>query len=82
MYMYMYTVRVIGLISIPHVLPLSLSLIHLQRPHPAAHEEMTRYHSDDYIRFLRTIRPDNVNEYTKQMQRCKSFIIVLHVALS
>ncbi|CAI8057582.1 Histone deacetylase 1 [Geodia barretti] len=40
-----------------------------QRPHPAVYEEMTRYHSDDYIRFLRTIRPDNINEYTKQMQR-------------
>ena len=42
-----------------------------QRPHPASHEEMTRYHSDDYIRFLRTIRPDNVGEYTKLMQRCE-----------
>ena len=42
-----------------------------QRPHPASHEEMTRYHSDDYIRFLRTIRPDNVAEYTKLMQRCE-----------
>lgn len=41
----------------------------IYRPHPAVHEEMTRYHSDDYIRFLRTIRPDNVNEYTKLMQR-------------
>ncbi len=34
-------------------------------------EEMTKYHSDDYVKFLRTIRPDNMSEYTKQMQRCK-----------
>lgn len=32
---------------------------------------MTRYHSDEYIRFLRNIRPDNVNDYTKMMQRCR-----------
>lgn len=31
---------------------------------------MTRYHSDEYIRFLRNIRPDNVGEYAKLMQRC------------
>lgn len=32
---------------------------------------MTKFHSDDYIRFLRSIRPDNMTEYNKQMQRCK-----------
>jgi len=32
-------------------------------------EEMTKFHSDDYIRFLRSIRPDNMSEYNKQMQR-------------
>ncbi|KAF3833578.1 hypothetical protein F7725_024782 [Dissostichus mawsoni] len=30
---------------------------------------MTKYHSDDYIKFLRSIRPDNMSEYSKQMQR-------------
>ena len=30
---------------------------------------MTRYHSDEYIRFLKSIRPDNVGEYTKLMQK-------------
>ncbi|KAH8031122.1 hypothetical protein HPB51_012842 [Rhipicephalus microplus] len=40
-----------------------------QRPHKATQEEMTKYHSDDYIRFLRSIRPDNMSEYNKQMQR-------------
>lgn len=43
----------------------------LQRPHKASGEEMTKYHSDDYIKFLRSIRPDNMSEYSKQMQRCK-----------
>lgn len=33
---------------------------------------MTKFHSDDYIRFLRSIRPDNMSEYNKQMQRCTS----------
>lgn len=30
---------------------------------------MTKYHSDEYIKFLRSIRPDNMSEYSKQMQR-------------
>lgn len=42
-----------------------------QRPHKASGEEMTKYHSDDYIKFLRSIRPDNMSEYSKQMQRCE-----------
>lgn len=32
---------------------------------------MTKYHSDDYIRFLKSIRPDNMSEYSKPMQRCE-----------
>ncbi|KAI2806288.1 Histone deacetylase 2, partial [Blomia tropicalis] len=39
------------------------------RPHKANQEEMTKYHSDDYIRFLKNIRPDNMTEFNKQMQR-------------
>lgn len=46
-------------------------LVSLQRPHKANAEEMTKYHSDDYIKFLRSIRPDNMSEYSKQMQRCE-----------
>ena len=41
----------------------------IYRPHKATQEEMTKFHSDDYIRFLRSIRPDNMSEYNKQMQR-------------
>ncbi|KAK2106380.1 Beta-enolase [Saguinus oedipus] len=44
----------------------------IYRPHKANAEEMTKYHSDDYIKFLRSIRPDNMSEYSKQMQRCVS----------
>lgn len=42
-----------------------------QRPHKATAEEMTKFHSDEYVRFLRSIRPDNMSDYNKQMQRCK-----------
>lgn len=41
----------------------------IYRPHKATQDEMTKFHSDDYIRFLRSIRPDNMSEYNKQMQR-------------
>ena len=41
----------------------------IYRPHKANAEEMTKYHSDDYIKFLRSIRLDNMSEYSKQMQR-------------
>ena len=30
---------------------------------------MTKYHSDDYIKFLCSIGPDNMSKYSKQMQR-------------
>ncbi|KAK3606315.1 hypothetical protein CHS0354_041947 [Potamilus streckersoni] len=41
----------------------------IYRPHKATHEEMTNFHSEDYIKFLRNITPENVNEYSKQMKR-------------
>ena len=30
---------------------------------------MTKFHSDDYIKFLRSIRPGNMGEYSKLLQR-------------
>jgi len=39
------------------------------RPHPATLQDMTKFHSDDYINFLRIITPDNMHEHTKQLQR-------------
>ena len=40
------------------------------RPHKSSAREMTRFHSDDYINFLRIITPDNMHEYLRQLQRC------------
>lgn len=39
------------------------------RPVPATFEEMTKYHSDDYMLFLKNIRPDNISDQNKEMQR-------------
>ncbi len=45
--------------------------IELQRPHPSSLEEMTKYHSDEYVMFLKNIRTDNYAEHNKHMQRCE-----------
>jgi len=39
------------------------------RPHKAISEEMTRFHSDEYVKFIHNIRPDNMADFNKQMQR-------------
>ncbi len=39
------------------------------RPKLASAAQLTRFHSDDYINFLRMITPDNMVEYTRQLQR-------------
>lgn len=44
-----------------------------QRPSPATFDELRKFHSDEYVKFLRHITPDNMGEYAKQMQRCMSF---------
>jgi len=41
----------------------------IYRPTKCTSDEMSRYHSNDYVDFLRNIKPDNMNDYTKQMQR-------------
>ncbi|CAF5048583.1 unnamed protein product [Rotaria sp. Silwood1] len=40
------------------------------RPHKAVAEEMTRFHSDEYVKFIQNVRTDNIMEFNKQMQRC------------
>jgi len=45
------------------------------RPHKATQDEMTKFHSDDYIRFLRSIRPDNMSEYSKLLQRWAGLLL-------
>uniref|UniRef100_A0A0N5AI77 Histone deacetylase n=1 Tax=Syphacia muris TaxID=451379 RepID=A0A0N5AI77_9BILA len=39
------------------------------RPQIASFTELTKYHSDDYITFLKNIRPDNMTEHSKALQR-------------
>nr|AAL83942.1 putative histone deacetylase [Physarum polycephalum] len=41
----------------------------IYRPRRATELDMTKFHSDDYIQFLRLVSPDNMNEYAKQLQR-------------
>jgi len=42
------------------------------RPKPVSRDQMTRFHSDDYINFLRVINPDNMSEFLRHLQRCKA----------
>jgi len=39
------------------------------RPRLISPTVMTRFHSDDYINFLRVITPDNMQQYVRQLQR-------------
>jgi acetoin utilization deacetylase AcuC-like enzyme len=41
------------------------------RPKPVSRDQMTRFHSDDYINFLRIINPDNMSDYLRHLQRCE-----------
>ncbi|RHY86553.1 hypothetical protein DYB35_002273, partial [Aphanomyces astaci] len=41
----------------------------MKRPKLLGWEELTRFHSDDYIHFLRLISPDNMHHYLRQLQR-------------
>jgi hypothetical protein len=41
-----------------------------QRPQPATPREMTKFHTDDYIQFLRTVTPENMNEMNRFLGRC------------
>lgn len=39
------------------------------RPRLLSPTAMTRFHSDDYVNFLKVITPDNMNEYIRHLQR-------------
>uniref|UniRef100_A0A0M3ICW6 Histone deacetylase n=1 Tax=Ascaris lumbricoides TaxID=6252 RepID=A0A0M3ICW6_ASCLU len=41
--------------------------LEVYRPFPATFEEMTRFHSNEYMMFLRTANPDNLKQFNKQM---------------
>ena len=67
-------------ITMTHSLILSYGLnqkMEIYQPHKATQEEITKFHSDDYIKFLCSIRPDNKSEYKKQMQLFNVGMIVL-----
>lgn len=39
------------------------------RPHLCTAQEMSKFHADEYVDFLKRITPDNMNEYSKQLHR-------------
>ena len=41
------------------------------RPRPATDKEMTQFHSDEYISFLKTVNTDTMYDHNKQLMRCK-----------
>merc|ERR1719348_1637621 len=41
----------------------------IYRPSRTSADDMMKFHPEDYIKFLKHIRPDNMNDYQKQMQR-------------
>ncbi|CAL2045985.1 unnamed protein product [Caenorhabditis brenneri] len=57
-------------IRMTHHLVLNYGLYrHLEifRPFPASFEDMTRFHSDEYMLFLKSANPDNLKQFNKQM---------------
>ncbi|KAI9222748.1 hypothetical protein BC828DRAFT_377612 [Blastocladiella britannica] len=46
-----------------------LKHMHVVRPTPATAVDMTRFHSDEYIDFLQRVTPDNVDKYTKHLNK-------------
>lgn len=47
----------------------------VQRPPLVDHTELTRFHSDDYINFIRGISPDNMQDHLRELQRCESALV-------
>ena len=39
------------------------------RPKLVSAAQLSRFHSDDYVNFLRLITPDNMRDYVRQLQR-------------
>ncbi|CAF2054566.1 unnamed protein product [Rotaria magnacalcarata] len=59
-------------IRMAHNLVLNYGLyrkMEVYRPHKAVADEMTRFHSDEYVKFIQNVGPDNIMEFNKQMQR-------------
>ena len=59
-------------LKLAHHLILSYGLyqkMSVYRPHLASSSEMTTFHSEDYISFLSRITPDNLRNFSAQMQK-------------
>lgn len=59
-------------LKLAHHLVLSYGLykeMECYRPHPATASELSLFHSEDYVNFLSRITPDNLRQFTTQMQR-------------
>jgi len=59
-------------LKLAHHLILSYGLykeMECYRPHPASPGEMAAFHSEDYVQFLSRINPDNLRQFSSQMQR-------------
>jgi histone deacetylase 1/2 len=41
----------------------------LQKPVLVDAMEMTRFHTDDYVNFLRTVTPDNMHDHLRSLKR-------------
>ncbi|KAK2703304.1 hypothetical protein QYM36_018219 [Artemia franciscana] len=41
----------------------------IYRPHKATTAEIAKFHSDEYLDFLRNIQPDNIENYVEQQQK-------------
>jgi histone deacetylase 1/2 len=52
------------------------------RPRLVSASAMTRFHSDDYVNFLKVITPDNMQDYLRQMQVRPLLLITLPIYLS
>lgn len=39
------------------------------RPHPAHQQELTLFHAEDYVEFLKRVNPDNSKEFLYQLQK-------------
>lgn len=44
-------------------------IIDLQRAKPASNLEMTQFHTDEYIDFLKRVTPDNMENFQKEQSR-------------
>lgn len=59
-------------LKLAHHLVLSYGLykeMECYRPHPATPGELSAFHSDDYVNFLSRITPDNLRQFSAQMQK-------------